>query len=262
MIHAARGLSRKPTSSDESTTAENSDVDTPGTCLEESPVWVSGTTAPTGEAEPNIVVRSTFLDINEGGLMQQYRKLRRTVSDSCLDGVHQQVYVPGEYSKKRAAQRAPTGSCAKPRSSLRVTKATGGGTVMLRNLPNNYTREMLLALLDKHGLGGCYDFVYLPCDFKRDANLGYAFVNLVDTEAVQSLWKTFDGFSGWSLPSSKTCQVKWSGPLQGFDAHVQRYRNSPVMHKSVPEKYKPVIFKHGQPVPFPEPNWKVKAPTM
>ena len=34
-------------------------------------------------------------------------------------------------------------------------------------------------------------------------------------EAVQSLWKTFDGFSGWSLPSSKTCQVKWSGPLQG-----------------------------------------------
>ena len=38
--------------------AENSDVDTPGTCLEESPVWVSGTTAPTGEAEPNIVVRS------------------------------------------------------------------------------------------------------------------------------------------------------------------------------------------------------------
>lgn len=33
-------------------------MDTPGTCLEESPVWVSGTTAPTGEAEPNIVVRS------------------------------------------------------------------------------------------------------------------------------------------------------------------------------------------------------------
>lgn len=261
MMHAARGLSRKPTSSDESTTAENSDVDTPGTCLEESPVWVS-TTVPTGEAEPNIVVRSTFLDINEGGLMQQYRKLRRTVSDSCLDGVHQQVYVPGEYSKKRAAQRAPAGTNAKPRSSLRLTKATGGGTVMLRNLPNNYTREMLLALLDKHGLGGGYDFVYLPCDFKRDANLGYAFVNLVDTEAVQSLWKTFDGFSGWSLPSSKTCQVKWSGPLQGFDAHVQRYRNSPVMHKSVPEKYKPVIFKHGQPVPFPEPNRKVKAPTM
>ena len=32
--------------------------------------------------------------------------------------------------------------------------------------------------------------------------------------------------------------------------------------RSVPEKYKPVIFKHGQPVPFPEPNRKVKAPTM
>eukprot|EP00438_Fugacium_kawagutii_P025274 Skav207209 [mRNA] locus=scaffold1244:90176:94594:+ [translate_table: standard] len=260
MIFAARG-SCKPTSSDESTTAENSDVDTPGPCSEESRMYeVCGMAASNGETKPSIVVRSTFLDINEGGLMQQYRKLRRTVSDSCLDGVRQEVYVPGEYSKKRVGQRAPTG--AKTGSSLCATRATGGGTVMLRNLPNNYTRDMLLALLDQQGLGGRYDFVYLPCDFKRDANLGYAFVNLMDSEAVQSLWKTFDGFSGWCLPSSKTCQVKWSGPLQGFDAHVQRYRNSPVMHKSVPEKYKPVIFKHGQPVPFPEPNRKVKAPTM
>ena len=35
-------------------------MDTPGTCLEESPVsvWASGTAVPTGEAELNIVVRS------------------------------------------------------------------------------------------------------------------------------------------------------------------------------------------------------------
>ena len=40
-------------------------------------------------------------------------------------------------------------------------------TVMLRNLPNDYTREMLLALLDTQGFANSYDFVYMPIDFKK-----------------------------------------------------------------------------------------------
>ena len=52
-----------------------------------------------------------------------------------------------------------------------------------------------------------------------------------------------DGFCDWCLPSSKVCEVKLSGPHQGFQAHVDRYRNSPVMHRSVPDEYKPMIFK-------------------
>ena len=30
---------------------------------------------------------------------------------------------------------------------------------------------------------------------------------------------------------SQVCEVSWSGPKQGFKAHVDRYKNSPVMHK-------------------------------
>ena len=29
----------------------------------------------------------------------------------------------------------------------------------------------------------------------------------------------------------KVCRVTWSGPHQGLAAHVERYRNSPVMHR-------------------------------
>ena len=47
-----------------------------------------------------------------------------------------------------------------------------GRQVMLRNVPNDYTREMLLELLDSQGFAGRYNFAYLPCDFYRDANLG------------------------------------------------------------------------------------------
>ena len=49
--------------------------------------------------------------------------------------------------------------------------------------------------------------------------------------------------------------------LRGLEAHVERYRNSPVMHRSVPDQYKPVIFKDGVRKPFPRATKKVKAPT-
>lgn len=115
--------------------------------------------------------------------------------------------------------------------------------------------------------------------------MGYAFVNLVDRNAVELLWRSskkgekakgigekdekgcffrskrnFHGYSDWTLPTAKVCEVSWSGPHQGFKAHVERYRNSPVMHKSVPDHYKPVIFKNGVRKTFPKPTKKVKAP--
>jgi len=133
-------------------------------------------------------------------------------------------------------------------------------TVMLRNLPNNYTRDMLLAMLDAEGFAGKYDFIYLPIDFKTQACLGYAFVNLVTPDLVESFWAAFDGFSKWVLPSKKVCAVTWSGPHQGRGAHVERYRNSPVMHPMVPEVCKPLVFKDGQRAPFPPPTKAPSAP--
>eukprot|EP00439_Symbiodinium_sp_Y106_P046258 s759_g5.t2 len=97
-------------------------------------------------------------------------------------------------------------------------------TVMLRNLPNNYTRSMVLNLLNQEpsrdlgfqalmfleGFKGKFDFLYLPIDFRSKAGLGYAFVNLVEPSFVPSFWKAFDGYTKWVLPSSKVCQVSWS----------------------------------------------------
>lgn len=133
-------------------------------------------------------------------------------------------------------------------------------TVMLRNVPNNYTRQMLLDMLDGQGFFGLYDFLYLPMDFGRKANLGYAFVNLVDSETTSAFWTAFDGFSQWALPTAKVCEVSWSGPFQGLQAHVQRYKNSPVMHHSVPDEYKPMIFAAGVRQPFPPPSKKLSRP--
>lgn len=135
-------------------------------------------------------------------------------------------------------------------------------TVMLRNVPNNYSRAMLMEMLDNEGFTSQYNFFYLPIDFKSGASLGYAFVNLVSASAVQQFWKTFNGFSNWVLPSQKVCEVTWSTPYQGLAAHLERYRNSPLMHDAVPDEYKPVLLVDGVRTEFPPPTKKVRAPWM
>lgn len=135
-------------------------------------------------------------------------------------------------------------------------------TVMLRNLPNNYSRAMLLHLIDQEGFAGLYDFLYLPIDFKSKAALGYAFINLTHPGVVPAFWKKFDGFTNWVLPSRKICHVSWSGPHQGLEDHVDRYRNSPIMHATVADEHKPAVFQDGVMVPFPEPTKATRAPRV
>jgi len=131
-------------------------------------------------------------------------------------------------------------------------------TVMIRNMPNNYTRTMVLELLDQNGFTGQYDFVYLPIDFETKACLGYAFINMVDAAAANCFWSTFNGFSSWSIPSRKVAGVSWSGPHQGLEAHIERYRNSSIMSDSTPDDYKPIILSKGVRTPFPSATRKLR----
>jgi hypothetical protein len=135
-------------------------------------------------------------------------------------------------------------------------------TLMLRNIPNSYSRNMLIELLDKEGFSGLYDLVYVPVDFGRLAGLGYAFVNLITNDAAESARQTFQGFNRWNNTSQKVCEVSWSGPLQGLCSHIEHYRNSPVMHDSVPEYYKPALFQGGSRRPFPRPTKEIRAPRV
>jgi len=122
-------------------------------------------------------------------------------------------------------------------------------TLMMRNLPNDYSRDMLLMLMDAKGFRGRYNFIYLPMDFRRRAGLGYAFVNMMTVQDAKALRESLHGFSAWEVASQKVLEVHFGDLLQGLQPHVERYRNSPVMHSSVPESCRPAIFEHGQKIP-------------
>jgi len=134
-------------------------------------------------------------------------------------------------------------------------------TVMLRNLPNNFCRATLLQLFDDYGFNGKYDFVYLPIDFGRRANLGYAFVNLESSRVAEEFWSTFNKFGQWPGASRKVCTVSWSS-CQGLEENVARYRNSPVMHPDVEDTFQPAIFETGVRLAFPTPSESLCRPRI
>jgi len=135
-------------------------------------------------------------------------------------------------------------------------------TVMMRNIPNSYTRGMLLQLVDRHGFSGTYDLVYLPMDFASNAAFGYAFLNFTSVVHAHRFRQHFDGFRKWDVSSGKTCEVSWGSTHQGLEANVERYRNCPVMHPSVSDEFKPAVFIGGMRVPFPTPTKKGIAPKV
>lgn len=135
-------------------------------------------------------------------------------------------------------------------------------TVMLRNLPERFTRSMLTNLLDKEGFGAVYDFVYMPMNFRTKASFGYAFVNVVTPDEACRLCQQLQNFDRWGITTEKVCDVLWSDMHQGLAAHVERYRNSPVMHESVPDEYKPAMFVRGIRVAFPPPTKSLRMPRI
>lgn len=78
-------------------------------------------------------------------------------------------------------------------------------TLMMRGIPCGITPENLMSVLNDAGLKGKYDFFYLPMDVKKNANLGYAFINFVNVESAESCVDKFKGIRLAPLRSLKTC---------------------------------------------------------
>merc|ERR1711963_801881 len=123
-------------------------------------------------------------------------------------------------------------------------------TVLLRGLPSEYRTPELVNLLDAQGFAGKYSFAYAPVDFTNGAGLGYAVVCLTACPIAEDLIATMQNFQRWSVLSSITCTASWNDH-QGMSVLIERYRNSPVMHKKVPHAYKPAVFEGGARVSFP-----------
>jgi len=138
-----------------------------------------------------------------------------------------------------------------------------GTTVMLRNIPNKYTRDMLVKQLQAE-LTGQFDFLYLPIDFKNRCNVGYCFINFRTIEVRERFVEAFDGVEVRKcLPGLNSKKVAEVAParVHGLDDNVKRLRSSPVMNELMDHpEWMPLVFdEDGREVPFPMPDQPVPA---
>jgi hypothetical protein len=114
-------------------------------------------------------------------------------------------------------------------------------TLMLRNIPNRMVQADVLAAFARLGLGGTYDFLYAPVDFRTRCGLGYAFVNAVSGAAAAAIHGALDG-RAWGAPSAKVAAVSYAR-LQGRDALVAHF--AAATFPADGEALQPRVFARG-----------------
>lgn len=123
----------------------------------------------------------------------------------------------------------------------------GKTTVMIRNIPSVYSQKDLIAEVSRRGFAGSFDFFYLPMDFAKSANAGYAFANFVDVASVSALRKEFDGKRLELAPTSTKLIQVVPATLQGYDANFAHFAHSAVLNHHKTE-HSPVFLRDGKTV--------------
>ena len=102
-------------------------------------------------------------------------------------------------------------------------------TIMIRNIPIKYTEKMLNeALIEFHGK---YDCLYLPYDYEKNGNKGYAFINFVNPLHILYFYERFNGKKWAHFESSKICELN-SAHFQGINEIQKNVKNFKDLKKS------------------------------
>jgi len=120
----------------------------------------------------------------------------------------------------------------------------GATTVMLRNIPNRYTAEELIAEMLAEGFEGGFDFFYLPVDFKTKRNKGYGFINFQHAELAIEFRDVFDGVRLLRYSTQKILEVT-PALTQGFDSNVTEFMRKDAQRIQNPW-FRPMIFALGE----------------
>jgi len=191
---------------------------TPGTPPTESRSFASGWYSPSATATPFSTQPSW--SFSETETMATFRSdyITRQASSSG------RMLLGGSISTAAESDDPDSSRCFdlpnKKSPTIPIPPHDGITTVMLRNIPNKYTRSGLLSALVERGFDPTADCnnLYLPMDAGSGCNLGYAFLNFTTHERAVAFMHQFDGVRLPSAGSRKVCSVVWANK-QGLFQH-------------------------------------------
>lgn len=123
----------------------------------------------------------------------------------------------------------------------RQVQSPGSTTLMVRNIPSEYTEDMLLEEWPAE-LG--YDLFYLPRTKKGHANVGYAFINFVSESRAGAFRDAWDKRRLARFSAAKRLNISLA-EVQGLEANIRMLRRKPV-NRMRARQCQPIIVRDGQ----------------
>ena len=120
-------------------------------------------------------------------------------------------------------------------------------TIIIRNIPTKYTDKILIEELNE--FNGKYDCLYMPYDYDKNQNKGYAFINFVNPLHILYFYEKFNGKQWIYFEKSNICELNYAH-FQGLNEIKNHSNNFKGLNKPsngnnenmiIPSKYLPKL---------------------
>jgi len=119
-------------------------------------------------------------------------------------------------------------------------------TLMIKNIPNKYTISTFLEEINID-FKNKYDIFYLPIDYTNKCNLGFAFINFVDSFHIIEFYDNYRGKKWKKFNSEKICELLYA-KYQGKKELINHFEKGKVLSFESEDK-RPLILPTPNPLP-------------
>jgi len=113
--------------------------------------------------------------------------------------------------------------------------ANEGVTLMVRNIPPMVTQTQLIDAIDKLGLRQYVTLLYLPINFKKASNKGFAFIHMSSSDAAEMLLAEWHHKFVFGRVRGRRALNIGHAHTQGHTATLNRWMHSTTCHIRNPQ---------------------------